>query len=371
MEVKFVDLARQYAKIRIEINNAIQGVIDNSAFILSPYLKKFEEEFAGFCNSKFGIGTKSGTSALFLALKSLGIKEGDEVITTPFSFIASASSITHTGAKPVFVDIDEHSYNINPPLIEKAITRKTKALVVVHLYGQCADMDSINEIANKHNIPVIEDACQAHGAKYKGRKAGSLGKAGCFSFYPTKNLGCFGDGGFIATNDEALYFTLSLMRDHGQARKYEHELIGYNDRLDSIQAAILSVKLKYLDEWNDSRRNNASIYNKYLQENSGVITPKEKNYGNHVYNVYAIRVKNRNNLFDFLKQRKIGTTIHYPIPIPFQKAYGFLGAKKGSFPVAEKVAGEIIALPIYPELRKEEIEYVCESINDFIKTSKI
>ena len=370
MEVKFVDLARQYSKIRMDVNSAMQEVIESSAFILSPHLKKFEEKFSGFCDSKVGIGTKSGTSALFLALKSLGIKEGDEVITTPFSFIASASSVSHAGAKPVFVDIDEDSYNINTSLIEKAITKKTKAIVAVHLYGQCADMGTINEIAGKHNISVIEDACQAHGATYKGKKSGSLGKAGCFSFYPTKNLGCFGDGGFITTNEEKIYSVLSLMRDHGQSRKYEHEVIGYNDRLDSIQAAILSVKLSYLEEWNESRRKNASIYNKYLRANSGIIIPKENDSGKHVYNVYAIRVKNRDKLSDFLKQRKIGTTIHYPIPIPFQKAYDFLGAKRGSFPVAEKVAKEILALPIYPDLRKEEIEYVCESINDFTRRIK-
>ena len=361
--VPFVDLRRQYESIKIEIDNSVKEVIDNSAFILSSYLQNFENSFSKFCNVKFGIGTKSGTSALFLALKALGIKEGDEVITTPFSFIASASAISHTGANPVFVDIDEKSYNIDVNKIKNAITKKTKAIIPVHLYGQCADMDIINEIAEKYNLFVVEDACQSHGAEYKGKKSSSLGDAAAFSFYPTKNLGCFGDGGFITTNNEELYKKINLLRDHGQSKKYEHKLIGYNDRLDSLQAAVLSVKLKYLNKWNELRRKNSRLYSENFSS-IDIVTPVEMNYNKHVYNVYAVRVKNRDKLIGFFKSKNIGFTIHYPIPIPFQKAYKFLKIKKGSFPIAEKVSKEIIALPIFPELREEEIRYVVESVKE-------
>ena len=364
MKVPFIDMARQYSQIKEEVDLAMHEAIENSSFILGQYVKKFEEGFSRFCGTNFAVGLNSGTAAIFIALKALGIGQGDEVITTPFSFIASSSAITHAGAKPVFADIEEDTYNISPKCILDAITKKTRAIIVVHLYGQCADMDAINKIAKKYNLYVIEDACQAHGAEYNGKKAGSMGDVGCFSFYPTKNLGCLGDGGLITTNNSEVYALAKMLRDHGQSKKYEHEIIGYNERLDSIQAAVLNIKLEYLEKWNQMRRKNVQLYNKYL-DGTGVKCPVEKGYAKHVYNVYAIRAKSRLKLAEYLRSKNIETAIHYPILIPYQKAYAFLNIKQGLFPVAEGVAKDILALPIYPEIEESEIKYVAECIKEF------
>jgi len=366
MQVNFVDLKAQYLTIKPEIDRAIEGVITNTAFVLGKAVDEFEKKFAGYCETKHCLGVNSGTSALIMALQALGIGEGDEVITTPNTFIATAEAISQAGAKPVFVDIQENSYNLDPTKLEKAITRKTKAIIPVHLYGQTADMNPILKIAEKNKIPVIEDACQSHGALYNGKKAGSLALAGCFSFYPGKNLGAYGEGGAVTTNSDEIAQKIKMLRDHGSAKKFYHEYIGNNCRLEGIQGAVLSVKLNHLDDWNGKRKNNADLYRKYLK-GTGVVLPEEMPYAKHVYHVFCIRVKEREKLIDFLKQKGIFTNIHYPIPIHLQKAYGFLGYKKGSFPVTERVVDEILSLPMFAELTEEQIKYIADSIKEFYK----
>jgi dTDP-4-amino-4,6-dideoxygalactose transaminase len=366
MQVNFVDLKAQYLTIKPEIDRAIEGVITNTAFVLGKAVEEFEKKFASYCETKHCLGVNSGTSALIMTLQALGIGEGDEVITTPNTFIATAEAISQVGAKPVFVDIQENSYNIDPTKLEKAITQKTKAIIPVHLYGQTADMDPILKVAEKNKIPVIEDACQSHGALYNGKKAGSLALAGCFSFYPGKNLGAYGEGGAVTTNSDEIAQKIKMLRDHGSAKKFYHEYIGNNCRLEGIQGAVLSVKLNHLDDWNEKRKNNADLYRKYLK-GTGVVTPEEMPYAKHVYHVFCIRVKEREKLIDFLKQKGIFTNIHYPIPIHLQNAYGFLGYKKGSFPVTERVVDEILSLPMFAELTEEQIKYTADSIKEFYK----
>jgi len=366
MKVPFLNLKAQYDSIRDEIENAIQPVLDNTAFAGGPFVAKFEEEFASFCQCKFAIGVSSGTSALWLVLSSLGIGPGDEVITTPNTFIATAEAISFCGATPVFVDIDEHTYTLNPELLERSITPKTKVIVPVHLYGQTADMDPIMEVARAHGLFVIEDACQAHGAEYKGHRAGSIGDAGCFSFYPGKNLGAYGEAGAVVTNNAELAEKVRMLRDHGQSRKYYHSIIGWNARMDGIQGAVLSVKLKYLTIWNEVRRKNAQLYNNLLANTPYVVTPIEADYARHVYHIYAIQVQDRDLFITKLKARDIYCGIHYPIPIHLQDAYKFLGYQKGSFPIAEKCAERIISLPLFPELSREQIEQVCNEIMCFL-----
>jgi dTDP-4-amino-4,6-dideoxygalactose transaminase len=364
MKVNFVDLKAQYQTIKPEIDSAIQDVISNTAFVLGKAVANFEQEFAGYCGAKHCMGINSGTSALIMALKALDIGEGDEVITTTNTFIATAEAISYAGAKPVLVDIEDKSYNMDPSKLEKAITAKTKAIIPVHLYGQPADMDPILQIAKSKGIMVVEDSAQAHGAEYKGKRTGSLAPVACFSFYPGKNLGAYGEGGAVTTDDDDIAQKVRMLRDHGSPKKFYHEYIGNNCRLEGIQGAVLSVKLKHLDKWNDGRRKNADLYRKYL-EGTEVKTPEEMPYAKHVYHVFCVRVKDREKLIDFLKGKDIYTNIHYPIPIHLQKAYDFLGYKKGDFPVAEGSMDQILSLPMFAELTEEHIKYTTDCIKEF------
>jgi dTDP-4-amino-4,6-dideoxygalactose transaminase len=365
MKVPFLDLKAQYASMRDEIQNAINEVLESTAFAGGPFVSRFEEEFAKFCECKYAIGVGSGTDALWLALLAAGVGRGDEVITVPNTFIATAEVITYCGAKPVFVDIEERTYNLNPEFLERAITKETKAVIPVHLFGQPADMDPILEIAKKYRLHVIEDSCQAHGALYKGKKAGSMGIAGCFSFYPGKNLGAFGEAGAVVTDDGELAKKIRVLRDHGQPRKYHHDVIGWNARMDGIQGAVLSVKLRYLDRWNEARRAHAKKYDNLLAVVDGIRLPMEKDYARHVYHLYAIRDSKRNALMSYLGDKGVACGIHYPVPLHRTKAYEYLGFRPGSFPVAELAASELISLPMYPELTDDQIAYVTDCIKAF------
>ena len=358
--IPFIDLTREYAEISEEITQAIQRVVKRGWFILGEEVKHFEEEFSKYVGTKYGIGVNSGSGAIFLALKALGIGKGDEVITVSHTFISTVDAIVRNGAKPVFVDIEPDTYCIDVTKIEGKITKKTRAILPVHLYGHPADMKPIMEIAQKYNLYVIEDACQAHGAEYKGKKVGSIGDLGCFSFYPIKNLGAYGDGGMIVTNNEELAEKLRMLRNYGQSKKYYHDFVGVNSRLDEIQAAILRVKLKYLDEWNERRRKVATLYNELL-EDSMIVTPIEKEYAKHVYHLYVIRYKNRGMLQQHLSKNGIQTQIHYPIPIHKQKAYLNLGFNV-HLPVTEKICDEILSLPMHPWLKNYEVSSITEVI---------
>jgi dTDP-4-amino-4,6-dideoxygalactose transaminase len=360
-QVPFVDLAAQYASIEGEVNAAIQQALSRTDFILGRDVTLFEEEFAAFCDVEHAIGVDSGTSALELCLRAFGIGAGDEVITAANTFIATALSISYTGATPVLVDMDPDNYNIDVSRIEEAITERTRAIMPVHLYGQTADMDPIMEIARKYELKVIEDACQAHGARYKGRRAGSIGHAAAFSFYPAKNLGAYGDGGAVVTNDEEVYRSIRMLRDYGQTEKYHHVLRGYNRRLDTLQAACLRVKLKYMDSWNAARGQHAALYNRLLA-GTQVVTPVEMDYAQSVWHLYVIRVGDRAALKANLGNRGISSGIHYPVPIHLQQAYSDLGYARGDFPVTEEYAGQILSLPMYAELTPEMVEYVAESV---------
>lgn len=365
MRVPFVDLKAQYAQIRDEINPVIQEVIDKANFVGGPYLKAFEGKFADFCGAKYAIGVSSGTAALHVALVAVGIGSGDEVITVPNTFIATTEAISLSGARPVFVDVNPESYNIDVSKIEEAITPNTKAILPVHLYGQPADMDPILEIASRHGLTVIEDAAQAHGAEYKGKKVGALGQVGCFSFYPAKNLGAYGDGGMVVTNDLQVADKVRFLSNHGQAEKNKHTQEGFNYRLDGIQAAILSVKLRHLEEWTTRRRHNAQRYNELL-ENLDVITPTEKNFAKHVFHLYIIQLVRRDALAEHLRARGIAVQFHYPIALHLQKAYAHLGYQQGSFPVAEQCAAQVLSLPMFAELTEEQIQHVVNGIKEFV-----
>ncbi len=367
-----VDLRRQYASIKTEIDEKISGVLKSTAFILGSEVKEFEKEFAAFCSVGLSVGVNSGTDALSLALLALGVGEGDEVITSPNTFIATAAAISHVGARPVLVDVDPESYNIDVSQIEKGITGKTRAIIPVHLYGQPSEMDATLQIAKNHNMKVVEDACQAHGGEYRGRRVGSLGDISAFSFYPGKNLGAYGDGGAVVTDKNELAGRIRLLRDHGSPKKYYHDVIGYNSRLDEIQAAVLRVKLRYLNVWNEKRRRNARLYSEYLKDlvDKGLVsTPKEKNWAKHVYHLFVIQVDERlrDKLIEHLNARGIGAQIHYPIPIHLQKAYKHLGYTEGSFPVSERLVKRIISLPMFPELEQQEIEHIAQEIRAFFK----
>ena len=359
--IPFVDLKTQYHSIKEEVDAAIARVLENSAFILGSEVAAFEEEFAAYCGAKIGIGVSSGTSALHLALLAAGIGEGDEVITTPFTFVATVAAIRYTGARPVFADIDPLSYNIDPAKIEAAITSKTKAIMPVHLYGQAADMDPILEIARRRNLLVIEDAAQAHGAGYKGRRAGSMGDMACFSFYPGKNLGAYGEGGMVVTNHAEYARTIRTLRDWGAEKKYHHVLKGYNYRLEGMQGAILRVKLRHLEEWTESRRAHAAVYTKAL-EGAGVVTPHAMPEGRHVFHVYPIMSSRRDEIQRDLTAHGIQSGIHYPFAIYDLPAHSDLGYSHGDFPNAERAAAQELSLPMYPELRDEQIEEVADAI---------
>lgn len=366
MQIPLVDLKAQYLSIKKEISEAIKRVLNNCSFIMGEEVEKFEEEFACFCNAKHAIGVSSGTDALFLALKAIDIQPGDEIITVPNTFIATTEAITMAGGKIKFVDINKSTFNIDTSKVESAITEKTKAIIPVHLYGHPADMDPILNITKKYNINVIEDAAQAHGAEYKGKRVGTFGYISCFSFYPGKNLGAYGDAGAVVTNDSEIAQKIAMLRNHGRIKKYEHEYEGYNCRLDAFQAAILRVKLKYIDSWNEARRTHASLYKELLQSDN-ILLPIEQNNCKHVYHIFAIRVPNRDNLLNKLKNEGVGVGIHYPILLHLQQAYRYLNYKAGDFPKAEKCANDILSLPMYPELKTKEIERIVTIIKDFYR----
>lgn len=363
--IQFVNLNKIHDPIREEIDKAIKKVIDNSSFVMRQELVDFEEQFAKYCGTKYAIGVNSGTDALRFAILALEIGKGDEVISVANTYTATIDSIVHSGAKPVLVDCDEF-FNIDVSKIEKKITPKTKAILPVHLYGQSANMDEVMKIAKKHKLFVIEDVAQAHGADWKGKKVGSFGNLACFSFYPGKNLGALGDGGMVVTNNAKLARKIKMMRDFGQQKKYCHEFVGFNSRLDNLQAAVLSVKLKYLDEWNRQRREAAILYNKLLE---GVVaTPKEYGQGRHVYHIYAIKTSKREALQEFLGKNGILTVIHYPIPIHLEQCYiNSLGYQKGDFPKAEKNAATELSLPMFPGITNKEIMTVAKLIKKFLQ----
>ncbi len=364
MNVPFLDLKAQYASIKQEVDTAIQNVLNDSAFVLGKYVQQFETDFANYIGVKHAVAMNSGTAALHVALLALGIGKGDEVITVPNTFFATAEAISLTGAMPVFIDIDEATFNMDQKLLEKAITEKTKAIIPVHLYGQPCDMDGIRMVADRHGIPIVEDACQAVAAEYRGKKAGSIGKIGCFSFYPGKNLGAYGEGGMITTNDEHVTEMARLYRAHGENPKNFHKVIGLNYRLEGMQGAILSAKLKHLDAWTQKRQENASYYGTVLKDN-GIILPKVAPDRTHVFHLYVIRSKDRDALKAHLEAAGISTGIHYLKPIHTQEAYAHLGLNEGMFPVAERVMKEILSLPMFPELTKEQMDYIAERIRAF------
>jgi dTDP-4-amino-4,6-dideoxygalactose transaminase len=361
MNVKLLDLQAQYLPIRAEIRRAIDEVCDQQALILGPAVEKFEKSLAEYCGTKHAIGVSSGTDALLCSLMALGIKPGDEVICPSFTFFATAGSIARLGATPVFVDIDPRTFNLHPELIRGKITKKTRAILPVHLFGQLARMEAINEIAREHDIPVIEDAAQAIGAKRHNKPACAWGLAGCLSFYPTKNLGAFGDAGAICTNDDSFAETCRLLRVHGSGHTYHHKLIGGMFRLAAIQAAVLSVKLKYLETWHEARRRNAALYDQLLA-NSGVITPRIDEGNWSIYNQYVIRVPHRDRVKQILSDRGVGSAVYYPLPLHLQECFKDLGYREADFPESERASREVLALPIYPELNEEQVDYVAHQL---------
>ncbi|OGW80527.1 MAG: transcriptional regulator [Omnitrophica bacterium RIFCSPLOWO2_12_FULL_44_17] len=369
MHIPLLDLKAQYDSIKQELDQAVHRVIESQKFILGPDVESCETAVAQYCKTRFACGISSGTDALIIALMCENIGTGHEVITSPYTFFATAGSIARVGATPVFVDIDPDTYNLAPDQIQKKITAKTKAIMPVHLYGQVADMDPIVSIAKKHQLTVIEDACQAIGAEYKGKRAGSIGDYGCFSFFPSKNLGCFGDGGIVVTNDEDRAKKLKMLRAHGSSPKYYHPLIGGNFRLDSIQAAVITVKIKYLDGWSNKRQENAQYYERLFIESGMVkkvpLSLPETKTNRHIFNQFIIRVPKRDELITFLKEKTIGCEIYYPLPLHVQECFRYLGYREGDFPESEKAAKETIAIPIYPELEKPQMEYVVNSFKTF------
>jgi len=362
--IPFVDLKAQYNSIKDEINTAVLKLLESTQFVLGDEVAAFEKEFAAYCDADYGIAVNTGTSALHLALLAAGVGPGDEVITTPFTFVATVAAIGYTGATPVFVDIDPVSYTIDVTQIEQAITERTKAILPVHLYGQSADMEPILAIARRYGLIVIEDAAQAHRAEYKGQRVGSIGDLGCFSFYPGKNLGAYGEGGMVVTNNPEYACTIKMLRDWGQERRYHHVLKGYNYRMEGLQGAILRVKLPHLDQWTEARRAHAAQYDKLLP--SGVKTPSVMPYSHHVYHVYAVRSQQRDRLQQRLQEQGIQTGIHYPIPVHLQQAYAELGYQPGDFPVAEAVANEVLSLPMYPELPQEHLETIIAAVRESV-----
>ena len=366
MNIQLVDLKAQYETIKNDIDTVIKAVVSETAFIGGQYVAKFEDSFAKFCGVKYCVGVGNGTDAIFIALKTLGIGPGDEVITVANSFIATAEAVTQTGARVVFVDIDPRTYNIDTSKIEGKITSRTKAIIPVHLYGQPADMDPIIALAKKHNLKIIEDCAQAHGALYKNKIIGSLGDMACFSFYPGKNLGAYGDGGAIVTSDEKLATKARMFANHGRIDKYDHEIEGINSRLDGLQAAILGVKLKHLDKWSEARRKNAYLYNEHLK-GTDLVTPVEIAEVNAVYHLYVVRTKkeSRQKLQDHLKSKGIATGIHYPIALPNLKAYSYLKHISSDFPEATKASQEIVSLPMFPELTAEQIRDIAKAVKEY------
>src|SRR3989338_8698166 len=366
MKVQFIDFSQQYHEIKDEIDKGLKEVFRKADFVLGEEAESFEKEFAQYCEVKYGVGVNSGTDALYLAVSALDIDVGDEVILPAFTFIATALCISYTGARPVFVDIEPGTYNLDPAKIEAAITKRTKAIIPVHIYGQAANMDEINALAKKYHLKVIEDAAQAHGAFYNRKRIGSLGDVACFSFYPTKGLGAFGDGGMVVTDDKKIYEKANMLRDYGRKDRYDHAIKGYNSRLDTVQAVVLLAKLPHLDEWNRMRQAHAAYYCESLKDVDGVRTPVIQGDRTHVFQTFAVRVPHRNKVCEEMKKRGIGVLIHYPIPLHLQEAYAELGYKKGDFPVAEHVADEILSLPMFPHMTKDQIDYVCETLKEIV-----
>jgi dTDP-4-amino-4,6-dideoxygalactose transaminase len=365
--IPYLDLAAQLRPLRKEIDAAIAKTLDNCTFCLGPDVSQFENDFAAYCGARHALALNSGTSALHLAMLLLNIGPGDEVITTPYTFVATSWAISYVGATPVFVDIDDQTFNLDPRLVERAITPRTKAILPVHLYGQACDLDALREICQKHKLALVEDAAQAHGSTYKGKKIGTFGEISCFSFYPTKNAGACGEGGALVTNNDAFAARARALREHGSTVKYYHDEVGYNYRMEGIQGAVLGVKLKHLDTWNAARRGIAKQYHQLLAE-TPLKLPYESPYAQSIYHLYVVRHPRRDDLRKSLEVRKIGSALHYPLPLHLQKCYASLGYKQGDFPVSEQAAQECLALPIYPELTQEQIQRVASTIKDFFKT---
>ncbi len=361
MKVPFVDLRALHDGIEPELQEVFARVLRNSSFVLGPEVERFEEEYAAYTGVAHCVGVNTGTAALHLVLAALEVGPGDEVITVSHTFIATAEAITAVGARPVFVDIDPVSFTMDAAMLEKVISEKTRAIIPVHLYGQVADMDPILEVANRHKIPVIEDACQAHGATYRGKKAGSLGLAGCFSFYPGKNLGACGEAGAVTTNDADLAWRIRMWRDHGSSKKYEHQFAGHNMRMEGIQGGVLSVKLRHLDRWNDQRRDAAKQYDEAFAQ-SEIIAPREMDYGRHVFHLYVVLSQSRDALRQRLSESGIDSGLHYPIPLHLQNAYRSLGYGPGDFPVTERISGSILSLPMYPGISAEAVAHVASEV---------
>jgi dTDP-4-amino-4,6-dideoxygalactose transaminase len=368
MKVPFIDLRLQHESIKGELHAAIDQVFESSAFAGGRFVEAFETEFAAFCGCRHAVAVGNGTDALWLALLAAGVGPGSEVITVPNTFIATAEAISLCGATPVFVDIDPRTYTMDPNQLEDRITPRTKGIIPVHLFGQTADMDPILRVARRHGIAVIEDACQAHGAEYRGRRAGSHGDFGCFSFYPGKNLGACGEAGAVVTNHDEAARHMRVFRDHGQTQKYHHHVIGWNARMDGIQAAILSVKLKHLPVWTEHRRRNAAAYARLLRGVPGVMTPVEADYATHVYHVYAIRAAERDHLLRKMLEYGVQCLVHYPVPVHLQTAYRHLGHAPGAFPIAEQCAAEYLSLPMFAELNHEQIESVVAGLSQSLDT---
>ena len=364
--VPYLDLPAQMRPLRSEIEAAISRTLDNCSFCLGPDVAEFEKEFAKFCGADHCIAFNSGTSALHVGLMLLGVGPGDEVITTPSTFVATSWAISYVGAKPVYVDIDDATFNLDPKLVERAITPRTKAIMPVHLYGHPADLDALLEICRKHQLPLLEDACQAHAAKYKGKHIGTFGAVAGFSFYPGKNLGAYGEGGALITNDAAFATRARSLREHGSTRRYYHDEIGFNYRMEGIQGAILRVKLPHLETWTRERRRVAHRYNQLLAE-TPLQLPREASYAQSAWHLYVVRHPQRDELKKYLEANHIGCALHYPLPLHLQKAYAHLGYKAGDFPVAEKAANECLSLPIYPELTEAQIQRVAEVIHAFFR----
>jgi len=375
LKIPLVDLVAQYQVIKEEVDAAIQRVLQQGQFILGPDVRQFEEEMATYCGTKFAVGVASGTDALHLALRAIRIGPGDEVITTPFTFVATAETITQCGATPVFVDINPKNYNIDPDKIEPKITTRTRAILPVHLYGQAADMEPILELAEKYHLQVIEDCAQALGAEYKGKRVGSIGDAGCLSFFPSKNLGAYGDGGMVITNDPGIAETVDMLRRHGAKNGYYYTLPGYNSRLDTLQAAVLRVKLKQLSTWNELRRHKAAFYNQLFAGTDGIETPSLEESGRSSFNYYTIRLQDsrlsRDKLREYLESWGIQTIVYYPLSLHLQQAYQALGHQPGDFPESERAQEQVLSLPLYPELGEEQIYEIVEGVREFIGSSRI
>ena len=363
MRVPFVDLKLLHSDLTHELQEAFARVLSNSSFVLGPEVEAFERDFAAYCGVDHCIAVNTGTAALHLVLAALDVGPGDEVITVPHTFIATAEAITAVGAKPVFVDVDPISFCMDATQIEARITNKTRAIIPVHLYGQTADMDAIREVAARHGLPVIEDACQAHGAEYKGSKAGSLALAGCFSFYPGKNLGACGEGGAVTTNDGVLAKKIRMWRDHGSSKKYEHEFAAHNMRMEGIQGAVLAIKLRHLDRWNNLRRETARQYALAL-EDTQLEVPQEMKYGRHVYHLFVVQSEDRDGLREQLTSAGIESGLHYPVPLHLQRAYRHLGYTQGDFPITERLKDRILSLPIYPGISSEAVQYVAAELQE-------